>query len=722
MKTQNLQFPTQGIDITTDATKWALPDKAITRFGRGCVNTLAISPNEKYLAVGTGIGVWVYERSTLAPITLLDTERGLISTLDFSANGKWLAVGNADSIIKVWDFHRGICVSRIEHPERKSSKWDGTISQIAFSRDSRHVAASIGLTGVVYIWHAKMGKYISRFSPTPEIELKWRGSRRPLCFSDDGCLLACASSADAAGTADFISVWHVETGESVASLKGHTALVHVLDFSPCGQFLASSDMSGILREWDLATGNEVSVLSEHAEKYRMIPSYSPSGVLRVAAVGKAYTTATFVWDVERGEKLKTFKRPAGIGSIRFSKGTSLAFTRAAEINVWHADTPHTVATTSMDISFPGFVTFSPDGQTLLAAGVGPATCWDVVSKKQSQQLITQAETARGATQTIVYSIHISPTGNIEALGACRNMLYLWNLQTHQTIALRAAHKESLDFAFRPEELNEPLDDKLYVSDRQGNRHAITGHTAHEEYVQAAVFSPTGEKWASGDYDGRLYVWDRHGKQPKVLVGHTASIEALVFAPDGKCLVSASNDGTVRIWNVASGEELTSLSLIQLDAECYSGDPHHKQEFIKQQCERRDRSDKLSFPEIGAIAFSPRGDIIAGGLYGEIRLWDATTYKIRRAILPPLTCRRQFALAFSPCGYYLASGAWWDGTDKVSIRLWEVATGENITTFWGHPTDIQDLAFSPDGVLLASSSFDGTVLLWDMTPYLQNETS
>ena len=724
MKNKTPQFPTQDKDINKDIITWALPAGSIARLGRGCVNDLAISLDKEYLAVGTSIGAWVYKCPTMAPIALWSTERGMVSTLDFFSNRNHRFVaGNADGEIQVWDVQTGTLSVRMKRPVQRTIYGNEQgISQIAVSRDGQYIAASGWRTGVVYIWHAETGEQSAKLSTKPDVALKWSRIRRPLCFSDDGRFLAWASPADIDGTADFIAVWDMRTGGNIVSFKGHTALVHALDFSPCGQFLVSGDMSGILREWDVAAGNEVRVLSEYAEKYRMIPSYSPSGELRAAAVCKTYTSPTFVWDAERNEKLKTFKLPAGLGSIRFSKGTSLAFAHAAEINMWDANTPHTVASISMDISHPGFVTFSPDGQTLLTAGVGPATCWNVVSKKQLKLLSRTATKTPVSTQTRIYSVYISLDGNIEALGACRNMLYVWNLQTHQAIVPCTVHKESVAFAFRPEEQRENLDEKLYVWDKQGSPFTITGHTAHEEYVQAAVFSPTGEKWASGDYDGRLYVWNRHGNPPEALVGHTNSIKALAFAPDGKYLVSASNDGTARIWNVASGEELISLSLTQLDAERYTGDSRHKQELTKQQRERRKRGDKPPRPEIWALAFSPCGDIIAGGLYGEIRLWDARTYEVIRTILPPLTCRRQFALAFSPRGDYLASGAWWDGTEKVSIRLWEVDTGENIATFWGHPTDIQDLAFSPDGALLASGSFDGTILLWDATPYLQNEKS
>ena len=107
------------------------------------------------------------------------------------------------------------------------------------------------------------------------------------------------------------------------------------------------------------------------------------------------------------------------------------------------------------------------------------------------------------------------------------------------------------------------------------------------------------------------------------------------------------------------------------------------------------------------------------------MWDIEQCEARVTIHKPLVVSNTGTsipsvdpIEFSPCGQYLAYGEVWEcGAEKVPVRLWDIGTGENIATFLGHPTDIQCLAFSPDSTILASGSFDGTILLWDLTPYL-----
>ncbi len=61
---------------------------------------------------------------------------------------------------------------------------------------------------------------------------------------------------------------------------------------------------------------------------------------------------------------------------------------------------------------------------------------------------------------------------------------------------------------------------------------------------------------------------------------------------------------------------------------------------------------------------------------------------------------------------LASGSW-DGT----VLLWEVATGREMATLQGCKNWINSVSFSPDGKTLASGSSDGTNLPWDMARYI-----
>jgi WD40 repeat protein len=67
-----------------------------------------------------------------------------------------------------------------------------------------------------------------------------------------------------------------------------------------------------------------------------------------------------------------------------------------------------------------------------------------------------------------------------------------------------------------------------------------------------------------------------------------------------------------------------------------------------------------------------------------------------------------SVAFSPNGKILASSSW-----DWTIKLWDVATCKEQPTLKVYKLDVWFLAYSPDGKTLASASQDHTIKLWEM---------
>ena len=660
MENRRITIPALRSPENTDVTTWELPDGALARLGKGRIKDFAFSPEGESLAVATRIGCWLYKLPTMKPIALWDTERGMASTISFSPNGQWIASSNGDGIIKVWETETQQCTPKMQG-------WHEHTAQLTFSPDSQYLAASGKLYGDLCIWDTETGMPVASFrvAGTPK-KGERLPARFPVCFSPDGQLIAYVTGRIG------LAVRHIETKEHIALLK-HSSRIHIqgLAFSPCGRFLAVGRLSTHrqkteLQVWDI----EKETLEMKDSGYggdTLIPAYSSDGTLRVADV---YKNKVVLWAASRREKLDSFEYRGSSGkAFRYSSnGQQFAIATECEVRVWYADAPLTVASHLGHRVRVRTLFFMQGGKTLGSGYLGKSglVFWDVAQKSAQQTF--------------------NPSDGRCALSPCEEILATLIGENCETIEVL----------------------------RIASGTPIATLTKHQR-VTALAFSPTGEHLVSGDDDGNVSVWSVESwRELRELIGHTLRIAAVAFYPNDPRVITTSHDYTARVWDFKSGEYLASLPLAgESDISLYRGDPRQIRRILKRLSQGSSHKSTLY-----SITFSPSGGIIAGGLYHEIRLWNAETYEPRMVIIPPDPCKGPFALAFSPCGRYLASGSWWqEGQEKVSIRLWEVSTGENIDTFWGHPTDVQDLAFSPDGTLLASGSFDGTILLWDMKPFI-----
>ena len=551
---------------------------------------------------------------------------GRVRSVTFSPDGQWMAAAGEDRVVRLWS-------AKTQQLRGQLKGHTKEVAALAFTPDGKTLA-SAGADGSVRLWNVA----------TAESLHTWQASSNSLAamaFSQDGNWLAVGegggpvkwgtpftryASSQGAGR---VLVWNMKTHQLERSLDAHCCGVLSLTFSPDGKQLATGGVDRKLELFQVESGK------------RLLAQTNFSGPVFAALFLPGGEIAAASWN---------------------------PYSESGRITIFEASTLEQKRV----MLFAGKATclaLSPDGRTLASAGPDRVLrLLDVVTGEEAG--VFHGHKAE------IWSVAYSPNGKTVATGGFDDSIRLWDAASHPARqSLRSQNTFSV--AFSP-------DGKLLAC--SGGtveiREAATGALLRRlpGYTNADVrvaFSPDGATLAATDYDNTVHFWDvatwNHWSpqksdlpQPPQRGDSFSPDNQLVFSPDSTTLARGGVDGSIRLWNARTGELIGKL----------------------------DNS-------AASLGFTPDGTRLVGAHKNELRVWNMMTKQVESR------ARGSGALRISRDGEWVACS----GASEVSIR--HLPDLNVVRTMRGHRETVYCVNFSHDGKILATASWDGTVKLWQV---------
>jgi WD40 repeat protein len=299
---------------------------------------------------------------------------------------------------------------------------------------------------------------------------------------------------------------------------GHLAAVNAVAWSPDGKLLASASDDTYVQVFEVATGKRRVVYTGHAKEVATV-AWSPNGRL-IASAGQ--DGMVHVWDAATGKNMLLYKGHSNrVNSVSWSTdGQAIASgSEDKTVQVWNSTSGNLLFNFTGHTSGVLCVGWQPDNSSV-ASGSWDGTLRDWATIQHGDHFAAgdQIFTYGGHGKNEVLGLTWSPDGNFIASAGADQTVQISNGDTG-------------------------LPRPPFFTDHR-NRLQVNR-------VRTVAWAPGGDNIASGDAQGKVYVWHVAGRRTFfVYRGHTKAVNTVTWSPDGKRIASASTDATVHIWQPA----------------------------------------------------------------------------------------------------------------------------------------------------------------------------
>ena len=577
-----------------------------------------------------------------------------------------------------------------------------------------------------------------------------------VCFV--GSRAVCSASHDKT-----LSLWDVENGFRIATLKGHSRSVRGCAANPSGKTVASVSWDRTIKVWDGTSGKLLSTLRTPGLNNTPLNcvSFHPEGQL--IAVG-CWDASLRVWDTYNQKRLKILKghRTAVQACTYAPSGRHIVSASLdGEVKIWSTKSGSAVGSIVGHSSPVNAIAFTPNGQFLATASS------DQLLKIWSGSLGRPVRSVGAEPLGFAHCICFDTPSQTVRVGYHDGTVRKFCVQTGAEVFAVKPHAGAV--------VGVALWDKLNMSASADSSVKVWSPASlpqciqlvgHKAPVTCAVWEKNG--FASASEDFIILIWPHDvatyvrlgkttGKKKNVspnvaplatFRGHKAKVSSIAFSTDGIRMVSTSHDHSAMVWDTLSQKHLQTLHACHKDwvtTSAFSDTSPDwlitgSSDFTLKLWDLKSGTEKITFKghtsSVTSVAFS-QGCVASAAVDGSVKVWTRKGVEITT-----LHCHQRRinqVLLDIPSKGSTSSSSWADiaaaedesdevktsmklesisvitASDDGTVGVWKPFLPNEVTTLVGHSDRVLSVMATTNNHIL-SGSRDGSVRVW--TPKLE----